>query len=38
VTGLRAALVVGVVLFVLATIAAARALPKTKESHDDDRA
>jgi DHA2 family multidrug resistance protein-like MFS transporter len=32
VTGLRAALVAGAVLFVLATIAAARALPKTKES------
>ena len=38
VTGLRAAMVVGVVLFVLATIAAARALPKMKESHNDDRA
>jgi DHA2 family multidrug resistance protein-like MFS transporter len=37
VTGLRTALAVGAVLFVLATIAAARALPKTKESHDDDR-
>lgn len=37
VTGLRAALVVGAVLFVLAAIAAARALPKKKESHDDDR-
>jgi DHA2 family multidrug resistance protein-like MFS transporter len=37
VTGLRAALVVGAVLFVLATIAAARALPKTKESHGNDR-
>jgi DHA2 family multidrug resistance protein-like MFS transporter len=31
VTGLRAALAAGAVLFVLATIAAARALPKTKE-------
>ncbi|HEX6345591.1 MFS transporter [Umezawaea sp.] len=37
VTGLRGALVVGAVLFALAVIAAARALPKTKESHDDDR-
>jgi DHA2 family multidrug resistance protein-like MFS transporter len=31
VTGMRAALVAGAVLFVLATIAAARALPKSKE-------
>jgi DHA2 family multidrug resistance protein-like MFS transporter len=31
VTGMRAAMVAGAVLFVLATIAAARALPKTKE-------
>ncbi|MCG8927365.1 MFS transporter, partial [Lentzea sp. CC55] len=38
VTGLRAAMVVGAVLFVLATIAAARALPKTKDPLDDDRA
>jgi DHA2 family multidrug resistance protein-like MFS transporter len=35
VTGLRAALVAGAVLFVLAAIAAARALPKTKETHHD---
>ncbi|MFC0106067.1 MFS transporter [Kibdelosporangium aridum] len=35
VTGLRAALVAGAVLFVLAAIAAARALPKTEETHHD---
>jgi MFS transporter, DHA2 family, multidrug resistance protein len=35
VTGLRVALVAGAVLFVLAAIAAARALPKTREQHHD---